>query len=120
MVCHCVILQRLILTILAYRFYSLGARQTMIALFGEGKQPGWVLFLHMFIVALTMIMLPCVWPVLSRLLGACPPSRYNLSVAHQGPDYWHNILTSVFCLATTGTGWGSRFKVRQQRLLHAL
>lgn len=30
-------------------------------------------------------------------------------------NYWMSLLSSVFCLATTGTGWGSRFKVAVNR-----
>ena len=46
------------------------------------------------------------------------PDRYNLKIAYSGPEYWHNVLTSVFCLATSGTGWGSRFKVRRWTTAH--
>ena len=39
--------------------------------------------------------------------------RYVLAEGNLGADYWKMQLSSVFCLATTGTGWGSRFKVRR-------
>ncbi|GAX82871.1 hypothetical protein CEUSTIGMA_g10297.t1 [Chlamydomonas eustigma] len=57
-------------------FYSLGARQNMIEMFGRGQKPG-----------------------------------YELAEEPLGSNYWTKLLKSKFCLGTTGTGWGSRFKV---------
>jgi hypothetical protein len=57
-------------------FYSLGARQNMIEMFGRGRKPG-----------------------------------YELAEDPLGSNYWKMLLNSKFCLGSTGTGWGSRFKV---------
>ena len=38
-----------------------------------------------------------------------------LTPGSMSDDYWTSLLKSTFCLATTGTGWGSRFKVRAAR-----
>ncbi len=32
-----------------------------------------------------------------------------------GNEYFEHLLTSVFCLATTGTGWGGRLKMALTR-----
>ena len=60
--------------------YSLGARQTVYRMFGEGRAEGFV-----------------------------------IHTSHTHGSYWHELSTSVFCLAAAGWAWGGRMKAAVTR-----
>jgi hypothetical protein len=43
--------------------------------------------------------------------GEKAPPGFMIDNGNMGEEYWPRILKSIFCLATSGGGWGSRFKV---------
>ncbi|KAG1663879.1 hypothetical protein FOA52_014692 [Chlamydomonas sp. UWO 241] len=63
-------------------WYSVGARQNLAQMWGEREETGQI----------------------------AEPAM-EMWVNKGGSQYWDMLLESVFCLGSTGTGWGSRFKV---------
>ena len=55
----------------------------------------------------------CGCGVITELSQLQHPHRFTLKEGSLGREYWGKILSSIFCLATTGTGWGSRFSGEQ-------
>jgi len=92
-------------------YYSLGARQTMIQMFGNRKD--FLLHEGVYIMRYREPLL-CFYQM---LLVSYTCALMTLCVGAMGQDYWQNLLTTVFCLATTGTGWGSRLKVASSRCI---